>query len=182
MAAKDGSNRGGARPGDGRKPKPRAEKIAEGKKAKVILPPDTDETSEMDETPKDKETPDVKAYFDDDQRMGDFYAAEIYREIWKWLCERHCDHIISPQLVEQYSVAMARYVQLERLISDTGFLAKHPTTGAAIGSPLVQMSVNYLRVANLLWQQIFSIVQTNCAEYVSGNPLDDEMERLLRGE
>ena len=36
MAAKDGTNRGGARPGAGRKPKPLAEKLQEGKKAEAI--------------------------------------------------------------------------------------------------------------------------------------------------
>ena len=173
MAAKDGTNRGGARPGAGRKPKPLAEKIMEGKRGKAIPAPPDLETTDM---------PDVKAYLSDDQRMGDFYAKEIYEETWRWLKDRHCDRIISPQLIEQYSVAMARYVQLERITSEYGFISKHPTTGAPIASPFVQMSVNYLRAANLLWQQIFSIVRENCAEYVDGNPLDDEMERLLRGE
>ena len=171
MAAKDGTNRGGARPGAGRKPKPLADKIAEGKAIKPMPVPPKLESVEM---------PDVKDYFSDEQRMGDFYAKEIYTEVWKWLKERHCDHLVSPQLIEQYAVAMARYVQLERITSTYGFISKHPTTGAPIASPFVQMSVNYLRTANLLWQQIFSIVRENSAEHVSGSFMDDEMERLLR--
>ena len=82
MAAKDGTNRGGARPGAGRKPKPLAEKIMEGKKGKVIPAPPDLETPDM---------PDVKEYLSDDQRMGDFYAKEIYEETWRWLKDRHCD-------------------------------------------------------------------------------------------
>ena len=35
--AKDGSHRGGARPGAGRKKKPLAEKLAEGKSTKVMM-------------------------------------------------------------------------------------------------------------------------------------------------
>ena len=89
MAARDGSNRGGARPGAGRKPKPRAEKIIEGKKAKVIPAPPDLEANEM---------PDVKDYLSDDQRMGDFYAREIYEETWQWLRERHCDQMLSQDM------------------------------------------------------------------------------------
>ena len=173
MAAKDGTNRGGARPGAGRKRKPLAEKIAEGKTAKIIPAPPDLETADM---------PAVKEYLSDDQRMGNFYAKEIYEETWQWIKQHGCDHIISPQLIEQYAVAMARYVQLERITSEYGFISKHPTTGAPIASPFVNMSVNYLRAANLLWQQIFSIVRENCAEYVDGHPMDDDMERLLRGQ
>ena len=37
--AKDGSGRGGARPGAGRKPKALTEKISEGKTAEVLMEP-----------------------------------------------------------------------------------------------------------------------------------------------
>ena len=37
--AKDGSNRGGARPGAGRKPKALTEKISEGRSAEVLMEP-----------------------------------------------------------------------------------------------------------------------------------------------
>ena len=66
-------------------------------------------------------------------------------------------------------------------ISEFGFLAKHPTTGAAIASPYVSMSQNYMKQVNNLWYQIFQIVKENCSsEFTGATPQDDVMERLLR--
>ena len=170
--AKDGTNRGGARIGAGRKKKPLAEKIAEGKAENAKIIPEPPELAGAD-------MPDVKEYLSDEQRMGKLFGKEIYEEVWKWLAERKCTHLISPQLLEQYSMAMARYVQLEKITSEYGFVSKHPTTGAMIGSPFVLMAQNYLKQANLLWQQIYGIVESNCAEPVTGNPQDAMMEQLL---
>ena len=170
--AKDGTNRGGARVGAGRKKKPLAEKIQEGKTAKVMVLPDPLEL-------EGAEMPDVKEYLSQDQRTGQLYGKEIYLEVWKWLAERKCERHISSQLLEQYAMAMARYVQLEKITSEYGFISKHPTTGNMIGSPFVPMAQGYLKQANLLWQQIYSIVEANCAETVKGNPQDEMMEQLL---
>ena len=41
------------------------------------------------------------------------------------------------------------------------------------------MAQSYLRQANLLFQQIFTIVSENSREPVTGNPQDDMMEKLL---
>ena len=170
--AKDGTNRGGARVGAGRKKKPLAEKLQEGKAAKAIV---LQEPPEL--TPAD--LPDVKEYLSDDQRTGTLYGKEIYLEVWEWLSERGCAQLVSPQLLEQYSMAMARYVQLEKITSEYGFISKHPTTGGMIGSPFVSMAQGYLKQANLLWQQIYGIVESNCTEPVTGNPQDAMMEQLL---
>jgi len=168
--AKDGTNRGGARVGAGRKKKPLAEKLQEGKTAMVMPEPPELESVKM---------PTVKEYLSDEQRTGKLYGREIYLEVWNWLAERKCTHLISPQLLEQYSMAMARYVQLERLSSEYGFIQKSPFNGGMINSPFVTMAQNYLKQANLLWQQIYRIVEANCAEPVAGNPQDDLMEKLL---
>lgn len=45
--AKDGTNRGGARPGAGRKPKALTEKISEGKTAAVLMEPASLEGAEV---------------------------------------------------------------------------------------------------------------------------------------
>ncbi len=170
--AKDGTNRGGARTGAGRKPKPLAEKLQEGKIATAMAVPEPPELK-MDDLPE------VKDYLSDTQRMGELNGKEIYLEVWKWLSEVKCAHLVSAQLLEQYSMAMARYVQLEKITSEYGFVSKHPTTGQMCGSPFVQMAQGYLKQANLLWQQIYMIVQANSRETVTGNPQDDMMERLL---
>ena len=172
MAAKDGSNRGGKRAGAGRKKKPLAEKIQEGQKAIALAMPESDNLDGA-------EVDDIKEFLSEEQRIGDLYGREIWDQMVSWLRERNCAHLISPHLLEQYSMAMARWIQLERINNEMGFLSKHPTTGAAITSPFVTMAQGYLKQANVLFQQIFSIVSENCREPVTGKPQDDMMERLL---
>ena len=170
--AKDGTRRGGARPGAGRKRKPLAEKIAEGKNATALALPEAD--------PFDgPEISEIKDYLSREQRQGQLYGKEIFEQMVDWLRERNCAHLISPHLLEQYSMAMARWIQIENVTSEVGLISKHPTTGAVIGSPFVTMAQGYLKQANMLFQQIFSIVAANSTELVTGNPQDDMMERLL---
>ncbi len=108
-------------------------------------------------------------------------AAEIYKITWDWLDKRGCAVLVSPQLLERYSMAAARWIHCENIITNTGYLAKHPTTGAAIASPYVGMSQSYMNQANRLWNEIFAIVRENStADYSGGTPQDDVMERLLR--
>jgi len=172
MAAKDGTNRGGARPGAGRKPKPLAEKLQDGQNAVALLMPEDD--------PFDgAEIEDIKKFLSEDQRTGDLYGKEIFEQMVDWLRKRGCAHLVSPHLLEQYAMAMARWIQLERVNSEFGFVSKHPTTGAPITSPIVTMAQGYLKQANVLFQQIFAIVSENCREPVTGNPQDDIMEKLL---
>lgn len=84
--AKDGTKRGGARPGAGRKKKPLVEKIQEGRDAVVM---DTDGL-------ESKEMPDVKEYLKADQAMGELHAAETYEEVWNWLKDRGCAELGEP--------------------------------------------------------------------------------------
>ncbi|OPZ22285.1 MAG: hypothetical protein BWZ04_00232 [Firmicutes bacterium ADurb.BinA205] len=172
--AKDGTNRGGARTGAGRKKRPLADKLQEGKAAETLSMPEKDafDAPEIEQ---------IKAFLSEDQRMGELYGREIFEQMVSWLRERHCAHLINPHLLEQYSMAMARWIQLENVTNEYGFISKHPTTGAMIGSPFVSMAQGYLKQANLLFQQIFSIVAANSTEVVTGNPQDDMMERLLKG-
>ena len=138
--AKDGTMRGGARVGSGRKSKALTEKIGSGLAASVIELPEPEEISGEDMPP-------VKEFLKADQ---------------------------------QYAMSVSRWVQCETCISEYGFLAKHPTTGAAITSPYVTMSQNYLKQVNQCWYQIYQIVKENCSvEYGGENPHDDLMEHLL---
>lgn len=173
--AKDGTNRGGQRVGAGRKSKPLADKINDGTPATVMELPEPPEIDGAD-------VPPVKEYLKAKQKNGkDLCAAEVYEETWKWLKERSCDRFVSPQLVEQYAMSVSRWIQCEEAISEFGFLAKHPTTGAAIASPYVSMSQNYMKQVNQLWYQIYQIVKENCSvDYQGSTPQDDVMERLLR--
>ena len=141
--AKDGTARGGARVGAGRRPKALADKIALGRPAELC-------------------------------------AEDVFKSTYLWLKERGCERFVNTQLIEQYAMTVSRWVQCETCISEYGFLAKHPTTGAAITSPYVTMSQNYLKQVNQCWYQIYQIVKENCSvEYGGANPHDDLMERLL---
>ena len=172
--AKDGTARGGARPGSGPKRKALAEKIDSGLAATVI---DLPEPAEMD----GEDMPPVKDFLKAAQKSGiDLCAEDVFKSTFLWLKERGCGRLVNTQLIEQYAMMVSRWVQCETCISEYGFLAKHPTTGAAITSPYVTMSQNYLKQVNQCWFQIYQIVRENCSvEYGGTNPHDDLMERLL---
>lgn len=169
MPDKNGANRGGARPGAGRKKKPLTERIEAGQKATVLKAPEVD-ASEM---------PKIKDYFKAEQRMGELYAAEIYQETWDWLKERGCATLINPMLLEQYAMSAARWVQLEGINSQYGFISK-TAQGNATASPFVTQALAYMKQTNQLWYQIYQIVRENCSTTFEGTPQDDLMERLLR--
>lgn len=173
--AKDGTMRGGPRPGTGPKKKALADKISEGKAkgALVLEPPDELVGVEM---------PPVKDYMKQAQKGGEkLCAEEVYKETWNWLKERGCEKLVIPQLIEQYAMSVARWIAVEVFISDTGYLARHPTTGNAIASPYVSMSRDYMKQVNQIWYQINQTVRENCSvEYGGSSPQDNLMERLLQ--
>lgn len=176
--ARDGTARGGPRAGSGRKFKALTEKIESGnpggRKLKVMELPDTPEL-------KGEDVPDPKDYLSAKQKNGsDLGADEVFKETWLWLKERGCEKLVSTQLIGQYAMSVARWLQCEQAISEYGFLAKHPTTGAACASPYVAMSQQYMKQVNQVWFQIFQIVKENCSVEFQGTPQDDMMERLLR--
>ena len=170
--AKDGTSRGGARAGAGRKKKDLTDRILEGKTASIINLPEAPELEGV-------QMPEIKSFMTDEQRMGTLCAAEIYQETWQWLRDRGVLNIVNPQLIEQYAMSAARWIQLEQITSEYGFISKHPTTGAAIASPFVSMAQAYNKQTQQLWYQIFQLVKENCSTPFSGTPQDDVMERLL---
>lgn len=166
----------GPQPGTGGRPrKPVTEKIRDGKdKPTVIQMPEADELVGAD-------MPEPREFMNTAQKSGeDLQASEIYINTWNWLKKYRCAHLVTQQNLEQYAMAAARWIQCEEVISKYGFLAKHPTTGAAITSPYVAMSREYSKHANALWNQIYALVRDNCgSDYKGYNPQDDVMERLL---
>lgn len=172
--AKDGTARGGARPGSGPKRKPLTDKIKEGKSAKIIDLPDALNLEGEDMPP-------VKDYMKEHQKNGiELCAEDIFTETWEWLKKIGCTEFVNVQLINQYAMSVARQIQCERCISEYGFLAKHPTTGNAIASPYVSMLQQFTKQVNQAWYQIYQIVKENCSVEFQGTPQDDVMERLLR--
>ena len=172
--AKDGTRRGGARLGCGRKPKALSEKILEGKDAQVM---DIGNVAEL----KGKKMPPVEEYMRANQKSGmDLCAEKVFTETWQWLSNFGCENLVSVQLIKEYAMDVARWVQCETAISQYGFLAKHPTTGGATQSPYVAMSHEYQKEARQVWFQIFQIVRENSSmDFPSSMPKDNFMESLL---
>lgn len=176
--SKDGTQRGGARVGAGRKPKAIHDKILEGnpgkRKLKIleIIP---------NNALKGEEMPKPRDYLKDKQyNTKDFLAIDIFEKTCEWLQQRNCLSLIQPQLLEGYAMTTARWIQCEQCISEYGLLAKHPTTGSAAPSPYVSMSQNYLKQVNNIWYQIYQVVRENCLkEYRGKPPHEDCMEKLL---
>jgi len=168
-----GNNRGGARPGAGRKKKPLAEHIMDGTNATVLKMPDVPEI-------KAAKMPPVKDYLKAEQRMGELYAEEVYTETWNWLNKYGCAELVNPQLLEQYAMCTARWQQVEGLLSQYGFVSKREHVNSYMVAPFFNVSQGYLNQARQLWFQIYQIVVQNNSTKFSGTP-EDEMEKLLSG-
>lgn len=155
--AKDGTMRGGPRPGTGPKRKALVDKINNGTADAAMVLPAPAEIEGVD-------VPPVKEYLKATQKNGkDLCAEEVYRDTWNWLKARGCEMLVNNQLLEQYAMSVSRWIQCEEAISEFGFLAKHPTTGNAIASPYVAMSQTYMKQVNQVWYQIYQIVKENCS-------------------
>lgn len=167
---------GGARLGAGRKIKAVTEKIATdnpgGRKLTVLDIPDVEGV----EMPKSNDI------LTAEQRDGKtFQAKDIYEDTWRWLQKIGCTAIISPQLVERYTMCAARWIQCEQMTNELGFLSKHPTTGKPIPSPFINIGISYMNQAIRQWNEIYQIIKGNCTtDYSGANPQDDLMEKLLR--
>ena len=170
--AKDGTRRGGARPGAGRKPKALAGKIQDGQKATVMMIPEELEAVDM---------PPIRDFLTEQQRDGtELCSRQIYEETYTWLKERKCERFVNRQLIEQYAMMVGRWIHCEQTISKLGYIAKHPTTGAAISSPYVKMAMDYSRQVTTIWNEIYQIVKENCSDEFTHSPQDSTMELLLR--
>ena len=87
--AKDGTNRGGARVGAGRKTKALNDKIREGRSDSAMVLPEPASFNGED-------VPPVKEYLRAQQKNGkSLAAAEIFEEVWLWLKQRGCDGLVS---------------------------------------------------------------------------------------
>ena len=170
----------GPKPGTGGRPKkPIADKIAEGNLGKrpLTVIDFKDSAADLEGQPM----PEPSEYLSATQKDGStLCAAEIYEKVWKWLSERGCASIVSPLLIERFAMSTARWIQCEAVTSELGFLAKHPTTGAAIQSPYVAIANTYLTQANRLWAEIFQLVRENCTGEYNGGVGEDPMAQLLK--
>ena len=169
--AKDGTARGGQRIGAGRKSKSVEEKMLEGKFSFAPKP----EVEYEEYTP-----PAPKDYISAEQKIGgEPCAPKVYRYVYNLLKACNSEVAVSAQLVESYAQMVSRHIQCEKILSETGFLSKHPTTGEPVTSPFVKMSLDYLKAANQLWYQIYQVVKENNTRGTIPSS-NDMMENILR--
>lgn len=179
---------GGRRKGSGSKRQPVADKIARGRKVQVLeipvvpcadLPEAVD--IEIGRGPNGLEMPPPDEYLSLKQRDGsETGAAKLYGEAWRWLVARRCEKLVNPRMIEAYAQSLARYIQCERGLSEFGVLGKHPTTGAVVPSPYVEVGQRYLRQAQQVWEAIELIVRDNCLVPYEGGTEADAMEGMIR--
>lgn len=177
--AKDGTARGGARAGSGKKKKALSEKIMDGQAVKSLSVPELDVSDEL----KGVDMPPVSEYLEAEQHNGiPIKAKMVFERTWKFLVSCGCERKVSRNLIEHYSMNYARWIQCEEAISQFGLLAKHPTTGGAMTSPYVQMSREYSKQANVTWFHISQIIRENSEVFVdTARQQTDTMELLLAG-
>lgn len=170
--AKDGTCRGGARVGAGKKRKPLEEKILEGKVITDEFPIKRSEKMKI-KSPK--------KYLNSEQKGGGkLYSKQIYRETLEWIIAHGCENFVPKQLVENYAQVTGRHIQCEEFLSKYGLIGKHPTTSEAIPSPFFKMSSDCVRLSSQLWYQIYAIVRDNATNGIVDNSAEDVMENLLR--
>ena len=165
--AKDGTNRGGRRVRAGDKPMSAVEKIQKGLPVQIMNNDIPElETAELEAVDlpegavlQGADMPKPGDYLSARQKNGmPLGADEIYKETWLWLKKRGCENLVNKRLIESYAQAFARYIQCEDAVSTYGLLGKHPTTGGVMVSPFVQMSQQFQKNANMIWNEIYDIV------------------------
>lgn len=164
---------GGARPGAGRKKKPLSEKIMEdmpGKRAPKVL-------GFAEGLPADTTPPGF---------MADFVAIEqveptvddIYSDMVDWLQRTGCLHLINPQFISDYAMLKFRWYECEAVVMAQ--LKTLATQGHWPQNPVTDMSLKYLKQADVAWNKIWSVVAQNCEYNFGGeNPNADVMHGLL---
>jgi hypothetical protein len=172
--AKDGTNRGGARPGAGRKPKPLAEKILNGNPGRRPL-----KVVEFYGVPASGELtpPDFLKIAGKETAENFPTADQIYTQVSEWLKGTGCAHLISPTLIEDFALNRRAYFECEYMNKRLGRI-----TGGK-RSPYVDMAVQYAGLMRVAWDRLWDIVAQNTEKNYGASRPDGEdvMERLLSG-
>lgn len=164
--AKDGTRRGGARPGAGRPKKNKGQKPQKPESAlnsAVSYPALSDVEKEQFPTCR--------------EQLRGTQAEDIYYSIYKFAKDNNSEKKLPQELVELFAMSYYRWADAEKNIEKDGVISKHPTTGAPCKSPLVSVSDQYSKQAQNYWYAIWSIVKDGDPTV----PEEDPMESLLDG-
>ena len=171
--AKDGTARGGRRPGAGKK-KQGEDTLISNLASNISELPEPDELTAQ-------YIPEISSFLKDVQKDGSVTEAEsLYKKLYGWLHSLGCEKAVPKDLIERYCQSVARWIQVEQMISKHGFLAMHPTVKSPIASPLVTISFGYLKQAENIWFEIYQIVKERSINIEGLNESDLFMESLLR--
>lgn len=162
--AKDGTRRGGARPGAGR---PKKNKGQKPQKTESVL-----NSAVSSPALSDVEKAQFPACR---EQLRGTDAEDIYYSIYKFAKDCNADKQLPQELVELFAMSYYRWADAEKSISKDGVISKHPTTGAPCKSPLVSVSDQYSKQAQNYWYAIWSIIKGS--EPIDNN--DDDMADLL---
>ena len=94
-----------------------ADNIADGNpgKRKLTLLDFTDAAADLE----GQQMPPPKAFLAAKQKNGkDLLAVQVYEETWRWLAERECARLVPAQILEQYAMAISRWIQCEECITE----------------------------------------------------------------
>ena len=78
--------------------------------------------------------------------------------MYRSLHEKGADKYVPINLIEQYAMCYARWIQCEKTTNKLGFIARHPITNKPIASPFVQIGIDYMNQANKLYDKILSLI------------------------
>lgn len=166
-----GDGRGGARIGAGRK------------KQNITSAGIPGAFTGLTETPPAFTPPKPAAYMREKQKSEiKLDAARIHRETWAYLTAQKCAEYVPADLVDNYAMTAARWIQAERAISKYGLLGTHPTTGGPIPSPFVSIAAGYMRQLNMTRIQITEIVKEHGGGAGGEAPEEIMFKALLNGE
>lgn len=179
--AKDGTIRGGARQGAGRKQKSLEEKIADGRpNLKLVEMPVKPEKPKkrklkkfLQPAPKEGQTDEIK------ERIKNYAVntKTLFKEAWGWLDKMGVGEKVAPHLIDEHVALLARFIECERELTEDG-LIKVTAKGNLYIDPRVKASLDYVKQANNLWYgAIGQIVRENSAASYDG---EDDMEKLLK--
>ena len=117
------------------------------------------------------------------QKMGgDLLAPQVYADTRDFLDARGCLGAVSETMLQQYAMAVARWIQLETLVSDAGFIVTNTGSGGGkklVQSPLLVALQNQLKIINLTWYPIFTTIRETAASRFGGVDEDQESLELL---
>lgn len=160
--AKDGTRRGGARLGAGRKPKTNSIKKSV-KKVDDILKNTRVSKEEYEQYPQCGEL------------LKGTTAEEIYYSVYKFADQRGACDDLAQEIVELFAMSYSRWAEAEKKLNEQGLTAPHPVTKLPCKSPFVNVSESYSKQAQNYWYIIWSVLKEHT------EPADeyDPMEELL---